>query len=98
MANLLIKVIFKVLNFLSSIFFLPIKPIMTLIPGLASFFTAITTYMGYGLNYIDFFLKLLMIPKSVVVTAFSFSLGIFAFNITLRVVGMGMAIYHYFKP
>lgn len=98
MANLLIKVIFGILNFLSNIFFLPLKPIMALIPGLNSFFTAITTFMGYGIQYIDFFLKLLMIPKSLVVTTFSFGLGIFIFNITIRVVGMGMAIYHYFKP
>lgn len=98
MANLIIKVIFGILNFLCSIFFLPLKPIMALIPGLTSFFTAITTFIGYGLNYIDFFLKLLMIPKSLVVTVFGFGLGIFAFNLTIRVVGMGMAIYHYFKP
>lgn len=98
MANLLIKVIFGVLNFLSNVFFLPIKPILALIPGLNTYFVYITTFINYGINYIDFFLKLLMIPKFLIITAFSFGLGIFAFNITLRVVGMGLAIYHYFKP
>lgn len=98
MANLFIKLIFGILNFLCSIFFLPLKPIMALVPSLSNFFNAITTFMGYGLNYIDFFLKLLMIPKYLVVLVFGFGFGIFAFNLTIRVVGMGMAIYHYFKP
>lgn len=98
MGNLLIKVIFSILNFLSGIFFLPLKPILLLIPSLSTFFTSFVNFMNYGLNYIDFFLKLLMIPKALVITTFAFGLGIFAFNMTIRVVGMGMAIYHYFKP
>lgn len=98
MANLLVSVIFRVLNFVSAIFFIPLKPILSLVPSLSTFFVYMTTFIGYGLNYVEFFIKLLMIPKYLVVTVFSFGLGIFAFNITIRVVGLGMAIYHYFKP
>lgn len=98
MGNLLIKVIFSILNFLSGIFFLPLKPILLLVPSLSTFFTSIVNFMNYGLNYLEFFLKLLMIPKGVIVAVFTFGLAVFTFNMTIRVVGLGMSIYHYFKP
>lgn len=90
---------FGILNFLASFFLTPIfTGITAIVPGLTSFFTSILTFIGYGLQYTSFFVKLLMIPSGLLITFVGLFVGIFAFNITIRVVGLGMAIYHYFKP
>lgn len=88
-----------ILNFIAKIFLNPIySAISTIIPGISDFFTSIMTFIGYGLEYTSFFVKLLMIPQGILVTTVGFFVGIFAFNLTIRVVGLGMSIYHYFKP
>lgn len=88
-----------ILNFISKIFLGPIfSGISAIIPSFSQFFSSILEFVGYGLQYVSFFAKLLMIPQSLLVTFVGLFVGIFAFNITIRIVGLGMAIYHYFKP
>lgn len=88
-----------ILNFVASVFLNPIfSAVTSIIPGISTFVTSVMTFIGYGLQYTSFFIKLLMIPPGLVVTFVGLFVGIFAFNITIRVVGLGMAIYHYFKP
>lgn len=88
-----------ILNFVANFFLNPIYSAVSVIfPAFASFFNSITTFIGYGLQYTGFFVKLLMIPTAPLVTFVSLFVGIFAFNITIRAVGLGMAVYHYFKP
>lgn len=99
MADLLIKVVFSILNFISRIFLSPIISVVSsVIPVLTNFFTGFLTFINYGLQYTSFFIKLLMVPKAPLVVLITFFVGIFAFNLTIRAVGLGMAIYHYFKP
>lgn len=99
MGQMLIDVLFTVLNFIANIFLSPIAAaINTVFPALTAFFTSVTTFIGYGLTYISFFVKLLMIPTAPLVALVGFFVGIFAFNLTLRVVGLGMAVYKWFKP
>lgn len=99
MGQMLIDVIFNALNYLANFFLAPVISLAAaLIPGLTEFFSAITTYLGYGLQYVSFFCKLFMIPTAPLITLVSLFVGLFAFNITIRTVGLGMAIYRYFKP
>ncbi len=88
-----------ILNFIANFFLTPIfKGISAIIPQLGTLFSGITTFVGYGLQYTEFFIKLLMIPTWLTDIVLTFWIGIFAFNLTIRVVGLGMAIYHWFKP
>lgn len=99
MGEMLVSIIFKVLNFIASVFLTPIFSVInTIIPAVGDFFSSIFEFIGYGLQYVGFFVKLLMIPQGLLITLVGFFVGIFAFNLTIRVVGLGMAIYKYFKP
>lgn len=99
MLNSLISGIFKVIGYLASVVLSPIfTTISTVIPVLTSFFESIVTFLGYGLQYTSFFVKLLMIPKAPLVVLISFFATIFVFNISIRVVGLALAVYNYFKP
>lgn len=99
MGQMLVNVIFTILNFIANLFLAPvIKAATALIPSLASFFNAFTTFIGYGLQYTGFFVKLLMIPTAPLTVLVGFFVGIFAFNLTIRVVGLAIAIYRWFKP
>ena len=99
MANLLINVVFGILNFISSIFLSPLFALFSnVFPVLTDFFSAILSFIGYGLQYTAFFVNLLMIPKTLFIAFISFFIFIYGINISLRVIGLGSAIYHYFKP
>lgn len=99
MGQMIVNVIFTVLNFIANIFLGPVVSLASsLFPALGEFFTSILTFIGYGLEYVSFFVKLLMIPTAPLAALIGFFVGIFAFNLTIRVFGLGMAIYKYFKP
>lgn len=99
MTQLLINLVFGILNFIANVFLSPIfSGISTLIPELGTLFSGITTFLGYGIQYTEFFIKLLMIPTWLTDIVLAFWSAIFIFNTTIRVVGLGMAIYHWFKP
>lgn len=99
MGQMLVNVIFKVLNFVAGIFLYPIySAISSLIPALSTFMTKVLQFISLTTEYVTFALKVFMIPSVCYVPLFTLAAGIFAFNITVRVYGLGMAIYNYFKP
>lgn len=99
MGNLIVKVFFSILNFISNVFLNPLFRLFTgVFPVLTSFFAGVLTFIGYGLQYTAFFVNLLMIPKILFIAVISFFIFIYGINISLRVIGMGSAIFHYFKP
>lgn len=98
MADLFVNAIFTVLNFISRLFLTPVLAIVNLFPSLAIYFAYIIQFFEMVFEYIGFALKLFMIPQGLVITLLGLMSGIFAFNITIRVVGLGMAVYRYFKP
>lgn len=88
-----------VLNFISRIFLGPIfTGISAIVPSFTQFFASVLQFFSYGIQYLTFFTKLLMIPQSLMVIFFGLAVGIFTFNITIRVVGLGVGIYRHFKP
>lgn len=99
MFGVLIAVVFSVLNYVAKFFLTPIVTGFTsLIPSLTNFFSYILTYLGYGFQFISFIVKLLMIPTPALTILIGLWIGIFAFNLTLHIVGLGLAIYRWFKP
>lgn len=99
MANLLVSVVFGILNFISRVFLGPLFALFnSAFPVLTSFFSSILLFIGYGLQYTAFFVNLLMIPKTLFIATISFFIFIFGINISLRVIGLASAIFHYFKP
>lgn len=99
MFGALIAVVFSVLNYVAKFFLSPIVTgFSNLIPSLTSFFSYILTYLGYGFQFISFIVKLLMIPTVPLTILITFWIGIFAFNLTLHIVGLGLAIFRWFKP
>lgn len=99
MVNLLVTGVFAVLNFIASKFLGPLfSGISSIFPALGQFFTNFLVFINYGLQYTGFFVKLLMIPTLPLTILISFFVTIFVFNLSLRVIGMALAVYHYFKP
>lgn len=99
MGQLLVDVVFKILNFIAGVFLNPIYTLLSgIFPALTDFFSYFITFMNYGIQYTSFFIKLLMIPTAPLVIFIGFFVGIFAFNLTIRVFGLGLGIYKALKP
>lgn len=99
MGELLVSVVFRILNFIGGIFLKPIYALVsTIIPALTNFFSYFITFINYGLVYTSFFVKLLMIPTAPLIILVGLCVGIFAFNLTIRVFGLGLGIYKHLKP
>lgn len=99
MGELLVSVVFRILNFIGGVFLNPIYLLVAnIIPSLTTFFSYFVTFINYGLIYTSFFIKLLMIPTAPLVILMSLCVGIFAFNLTIRVFGLGLGIYKHLKP
>lgn len=99
MANLIVSVVFGILNFLASIFITPLVTFFTnVIPDISNLFTGILALINYGLTYTGFVINLLMIPKSLIVLLIGLTIGIFGVDIAVRLISLAMAIYHFFKP
>ena len=99
MIDLLIKALFAVLNFIASIVLKPILILVTsVIPDITNLLSGISTFIGFGFTYLSWFIKLLMIPKSLMVILISLTVGIFGIDLAFRAISLIGAIYQYFKP
>lgn len=99
MGQMLVDVIFKVLNFVAGIFLTPLYSALTsIIPSLSVFFTKVLQFISLTTQYVTFAMKVFMIPPICYIPLFTLAVGIFAFNLSIKVIGLGMSIYHYFKP
>ena len=99
MAQMLINIVFWILNFVAGIVLNPILSIVsTLIPSFGSFVSSILGFVNYGLTYVAFFIKLLMIPPVPIILAVTLGVTILTFNMSVRAAGLVMAVYNYFKP
>lgn len=99
MGQMLISVVFKVLNALASIILAPVFAVASLIiPDFSVYLSSMNLYLGYILHYFNFIIDFLLIPRAPLIAVATLGLGILTFNITMRVVGLSMAIYKWFKP
>lgn len=99
MGQMFINLIFNLLNALATLLLSPIFAIASLIiPDFTTYVGSINIWLGYGLTYFNFFVDLFMIPRAPLIAVCTLALGIISFNVTLRVVGLSVAVYKYFKP
>lgn len=99
MWNAFISVIFKVIAWITTLILSPILAIVSvLIPSYSTYIGYFNSWLGYGLTYLNFFIDLFMIPRAPIIAVMGLGLGIITFNITMRVVGLTIAIWKYFKP
>lgn len=99
MGQMLISVVFKVLNALATLLLSPIFAVASLIiPDFSTYVGSMNTWLGYALTYFNFIIDLFMIPRGPLIAVATLGLGILTFNVTLRVVGLSIAIYKWFKP
>lgn len=70
----------------------------TMIPAVGDFISAIFQFIGWGLDYIPFFLKLLCIPQWCIVAVLSLASVVLVFNATVYIYYFSLAVYNYFKP
>lgn len=98
MGQMIVNVLFTILNFIANIFLAPIFNLATvLIPSLSIFFTKVTSFITLVLTYFSFITKLLMIPPFLLNSVAALSITIFTFNLSIRVYGLALGIYRYFK-
>lgn len=99
MGQMLISVVFKVLNALASIILAPIFAVASIIiPDFSTYVSSFNTWLSYGLMYINFFIDLFMIPRAPLIAVCTLALAILTFNVTLRVVGLIISVYKNLKP
>lgn len=99
MAQMLINVVFWILNFVANIVLAPIMALVnTVIPSFSTFIGAMTSVVSYGLTYVAFFIKLFMIPTPALLLVVTFGFAILAFNVGVRSAGLVLQVYNYFKP
>lgn len=99
MGQVLVDVLFFILNTISNFILSPIiSAVVSVIPALGSFFQAFFTVASYFANFLGFLLDLFMIPRWIFTSVILMGFGILAFNTTVRVVGLAMAVYKWFKP
>lgn len=99
MGQAIVGFIFNLLAQLASVILAPIFLVVSLvIPDFSSFLESMNLYIGYGLTYINFFIDLLMIPRTPLLIVVTMWLGIFTFNISLKAYAFVLAVYKTLKP
>lgn len=99
MLNIIIKAVFWLVGKIGDIVLIPIMSVINAIfPSFSFNLDYIFTYLGYGFNYIIYFLKLLMIPP----VCIQFILSVFTISLSLAVGIRGyqfiVRVYNKFKP
>lgn len=99
MLNIIIKAIFWLIGKIGDIVLIPIMAVINAaFPSFSFNFDYIFNYLGYGFNYIVYFLKLFMIPPLCI----QFVLYVFTISLTLTVGIRGyqfiVRVYNKFKP
>lgn len=99
MLNILIKAVFWIIGKIGDIILIPIMALInTIFPSFSFNLDFIFNYINYGLNFITFFFKALMIPPlciELVISVFTISLTLF---VGLRAYQFIVKIYDKFRP
>ena len=93
--NFIVFLLSSIVNIVLSPFLLVFN---ALIPDFEQYFSSIITFLSYGLNYFNFFIRLFMIPYPLIVAVLSFSLSIVVFTFGVRTVYFFINAYKTFKP
>ena len=99
MLNIIIKALFWIIGKIGDIVLAPILLLInTLLPDLNININAIFSYLEQGFQYIPFFLKVFMIPASLIQLVIIIFTTIVSIIVGLRVYRFILKIYTKFKP
>ena len=99
MFNMLVNLIFTIVAKIADLILSPlILAISSFIPGFGNFLTSILNFLGYGLTYFVFILKLFMIPKECVQIVITIAFASLSIVAGIRTYSLIVKIYNYFKP
>ena len=99
MITALFKLIFKIVGFLANIILTPLFSLVsTLIPSTSEYIDKIDYFFNYGLQFVGFVGKFLMIPSSLFKVFFAFFGSLLVGFLAVGVIRLSMKIYEIFKP
>lgn len=98
MVNAIVNGIFKLIISLFSTITSPIIAAVTvLFPSLGTFFTYITTFLGYALRYVGLVLDLCFIPRTAITFLFDYFLTCYSIYLLVISIRFVINIYNKFK-
>lgn len=99
MLTAIFNLIFKIIGFLANIILTPLFSLVsTLIPSTANYIGNIDYFVNYGIQYIGFAGKFLMVPSSLIKLFLTFAGSLLVGFVSVGVIRLSMKIYEIFKP
>lgn len=99
MFQMLINLIFTLVAKLAGLVLSPIIALVNeMIPAVGDFLSSIFEFIGWGLDFVPFFFKLLNIPQWCIIAVVSLASTVLVFNLTVYIYYFALAVYNYFKP
>lgn len=98
MVSALVNMIFSLIAKLGDIIISPlVSGLSALIPNFTTFYNSIVTYLGYGFQYLGFFLRALCIPTPCVTLVYTIAVATLSIVVLTRSYTLIIKIYNKFK-
>ena len=98
MINAILKGIFSLINSLFSALVSPIvNTITSLFPALNNLFTAVTTFLNYGLTYVRSILNLILFDDDLIQLLFTYFITLYTIYTTVLAVKFAIKVYNKLK-
>lgn len=98
MVSALVNMIFSLIAKLGDIIISPlVVGLSALIPNFSSFYNSILTYLGYGFQYLGFFIRALCIPAPCITLVYTIAAATLSLTIFARTYTLLIKIYNKFK-
>ena len=98
MLNAIITGLFGLIAKLGDIIISPfVLLISSFLPDFSTFYSSIITFIGYGFQYLSFFMKLLCIPKNCMLMLYTIAVANLSIMLGVRVYLLITRIYNKFK-
>lgn len=97
--EMLVNLIFTIVSKIGDLILSPIVAgLSVLIPNFSLFMIYIIQWINYGMTYLLFFIKLLMIPYNCISIVVTVALASLSIMVIVRTYSLLVRIYNYFKP
>lgn len=98
MINAIIKGIFNLITSLFNALLSPIISVITsLFPALGTFFTSISTFLGYCFTYVRSILSLLCISDTLIIAFFDYLVILYTIHLTVLAIKFALTVYNKLK-
>lgn len=98
MVSALVNMLFSLIAKLGDIIISPlVLGLSALIPNFSTFYSSIVTYLGYGFQYLGFFIRALCIPSACITLVYTIAAATLSIAIFSRAYTLIIRIYNKFK-